>query len=73
MDGLKRGEGFDAFSALYERGTAYGASDIKNDTMVFIFKGEKFELPSLKAHAAARFNGYFYEIPIVELRKLAKE
>lgn len=61
------------FSALYEAGFAYGASDIKMDTMIFQFKSEKFELPTSVVHPYAAYNGYFYEIPIDKLRELERE
>ena len=64
---------FDAFSALYERGVAYGASNIKTDTMIFKFKGQKFEFPTVKVHALTYFNGYFYEAKIDDLRRLERE
>lgn len=61
------------FSSLYEHGFAYGASDIKTDTMIFSFKGEKFELPTSVVHPYTVYNGYFYEIPIDKLRELERE
>lgn len=64
---------YDPFEALYERGIAYGATDIRTDSMIFTFKGEKFEFPTIKAHPIARYNGYFYEAPIDALRKLEAE
>ena len=61
------------FAGLYDRGVAMGESDVKNDRMIFRFRQEVFELPTEKAHAIARYNGYFYEAPIDELRKLEAE
>lgn len=61
------------FAALYERGMAYGHSDIKTDTMTFTFKGEKFTFPTSKAWPFAKYNGYFYEANIDDLRKLEAE
>ena len=61
------------FEALYERGMAYGHSDVKTDTMIFTFKGEKFEFPCAKGLQVARYNGYFYEAKIEDLRRLEAE
>ena len=61
----------DPFTGVYERGAAVGHSDVKNDTMVFRFKGEVFELPSAKALEVAEWTGYFYEAPIERLREAA--
>ena len=65
--------GYDPHEALYERGIAYGKSDIKRDTMIFSFKGEKFEFPTRKAWPIAHYNGYFYEAKIDDLRRLEAE
>ena len=61
------------FEHVYERGIAVGESDIKNDAMVFRFRDEKFKFPAVKAHAIARYNGYWYEAPIDEVRRLEAE
>ena len=63
----------DAFEGIYERGMAYGASNIKTDTMIFTFRGEKFEFPTVVVHPFTRYNGYFYEAPIDDLRRLEAE
>ena len=63
----------DAFEGLYQRGMAYGHSQARTDTMVFKFKGEQFEFPTIKVHPYAIFNGYFYECRIDDLRKLEAE
>ena len=63
----------DGFSGLYDRGIAYGTSDIRTDTMIFTFRGEKFEFPTTAVFPYVRFNGYFYEAQIDDLRKLEAE
>lgn len=62
-----------AFEGVYERGIAVGESDIKRDVLVFRFRGETFEFPMVKAVQVAKYNGYFYEAPIDELRRLEAE
>lgn len=59
--------------AVYDRGFAVGYSSIKNDTMFFRYKDEVFEIPLLKAHPFAQWNGYWYEVHIDDLRKLKAE
>jgi hypothetical protein len=63
----------DPYAGVYERGIAVGHSDVKSDTMVFRFRDEKFELPSIDAMRVARYNGYFYEAHIDDLRRLETE
>ena len=63
----------DPYTAMYERGFAYGHSDVKTDTMVFTFKSEKFEFPTTKAFEIVRWNGYFYEANIEDVRRLEAE
>lgn len=68
------------FEELYARGIAIGHADIKNDTVLYRYKDELFEVPTLEAHALKfldagenapyGFNGYFYTAPIEELRKI---
>jgi hypothetical protein len=41
--------------------------------MNFRFKNEFFTLPTSKALEVASWNGYFYEAPIDDLRKLEAE
>ena len=64
---------FDGFSAMYDRGRAYGVSHIKTDTMTFRFRDELFEFPTMKVHHLARYNGYFWEAEIGDIRKLKAE
>ncbi len=66
-------ERFDPYSALYERGVAVGSSDVQKDAMVFRFRDEVFEFPTLKAFHLARWNGYFYEASVDDIRKLEAE
>ena len=61
------------FEHVYDRGLAVGESDIQRDRMVFRFRAEVFEFPTVKAHAIAKYNGYWYEAPIDEVRKLEAE
>ena len=58
---------------IYDRGIAHGTSDIRTDTMHFIYRGEKFEFPTMVVFPYVRFNGYFYEAQIDDLRKLEAE
>ena len=65
---------FEPFQELYDDGVAIGNSDIRNDMVVFSFRNEKFEFPTIKVVPhIAKFNGYFYEADIEELRKLERE
>ena len=61
------------FAGLYDRGMAMGESSVKTDTMIFRFRRETFEFPTDKLTGVARYNGYFYEAPIDELRRLEAE
>ena len=64
---------FMAYQALYEKGLAVGASDINNDSVVFRFRGETFELPTIKLVGEMEWTGYFYTMKVDRLRKLAQE
>ena len=61
------------FEHVYKRGIAVGESNVRNDKLIFRFRDETFEFPTEKAIHIARYNGYFYEAPIDELRKLEAE
>ena len=61
------------YKALYDSGRAIGEPDIKTDCMVFRFNDEVYEIPLSDINPWALHNGYFYEIPIERLRKLAKK
>ena len=67
------GNPFDGHSALYERGMAYGAANIKTDTIIFRFKEEVFEFPLSVGWPIAHFNGYFYQASIDDVRKIEAE
>ena len=69
MDGVS----FDPYTALYERGTAVGFSDVKTDSVAFRFRDEQFQFPSGRVFPYMKWNGYFYEADINELRKLEAE
>ena len=58
------------FDAVYARGIAVGHSDVKTDTITFRFRNETFTFPIAAAHEVARYNGYFYEASIDDIRKL---
>ena len=59
---------------LIERGIAKGWSDIKRDEIHFEFGEEKFRFPTIALIPhIAKFNGYFYEAKVEELRKLSKK
>ena len=61
---------FEAHGALYKKGIAIGSSDIRTDTMSFVFRKEQFTFPTLKCFHLSFFNGYFYEAKVKALRKL---
>ena len=62
----------DPFEGVYKRGKAMGEADVRNDEMTFRFRNEVFTFPTMHCIHIARFNGYWYEAKISELRKLAK-
>jgi hypothetical protein len=64
---------YDIHASVHETGIATGASDIRTDTMTFRYKGETFTFPSSVVWPFARYNGYFYEAAIDDLRKLEAE
>jgi hypothetical protein len=66
------GSPFEPHESLYDSGRAFGTSDIKSDTMTFRYREEMFVFPTLRVYGVARFNGYFYEADIEDLRKLAE-
>ena len=59
--------------AIFERGFAVGSPNVKDDTMSFRFREEVFEFPTLEVHRFAKWNGYWYEARIEDLRKLKAE
>ena len=64
---------YDIHESVHERGIATGASDVRTDTMTFRFKGETFTFPTRVVWPFARWNGYWYEAAIDDLRKLEAE
>ena len=64
---------FDPHASVYAKGFAVGSPNIRDDTMTFRFEDETYTVPMLKLPPPSElFNGYFYEIQIEKLRKLAK-
>ena len=60
------------YKDVYNSGSAVGDTDIKNDTMVFRYFDEVIEVPlAALPHIPSLYNGYFYVLPIGELRKIA--
>lgn len=64
---------FEPHATLYSLGIAVGWSDIKNDSLVFEFRRERFEFPTIEAFPIAEWNGYFYTAPIIKLRALVEK
>ena len=56
--------------AVYDRGIAVGVSNIRDDTMSFRFRDELFTFPTTRVFGVAKFNGYWYEADIEDLRML---
>lgn len=63
----------DIHATVYEAGIAVGRSDARTDTMTFRFKDETFTFPASVVWPFARYNGYFYEASIDDIRKLEAE
>ena len=57
---------------LHSKGIAVGWSDIAKDALVFEFRGERFEFPTIQASPVAQWNGYFYTAKVAELRAMQK-
>lgn len=66
-------ERFEPHATLHSKGIAVGWSDIKKDAIVFEFRGERFEFPTIEAFPLAEWNGYFYTAKVKELRALQKK
>jgi len=67
-------DGMSIFDAVYESGRAVGDTDIRNDTMIWRWKDEVYEVPLADLPSPATlYNGYFYELPVEKLRRLAKK
>lgn len=56
--------------ALNERGVAVGYPDIRTDSIKFRYFDEYFEFPTVRTIGIAKWNGYFYEADIDDVRKL---
>ena len=62
------------YDALYAKGIAVGESNIKADTLVFRWKDEVFEFPTVALiPGIAAYNGYFYEAEVERLRKMKEQ
>lgn len=66
-------ERFEPHATLHSQGLAVGWSDIKKDSLVFEFRKERFEFPTVEAFPVALFNGYFYTAPVKKLRAMQKK
>ena len=69
-----------SFSDYYKRGIAIGVPDIRNDQLIFFYRGrngmEEYSVPSaaMLAHPQlAKSNGVHYTAKIKDVRKAAKE
>lgn len=56
---------------IYKRGLAIGETNIRTDTMTFRFRDEVYEFPLGEALTVAKYNGYWYEARVKNVRKLA--
>lgn len=66
-------ERFEPHATLHSKGIAVGWSDIKTDSLVFEFRKERFQFPTLEVLPIAEYNGYFYVAPVKKLRALQKK
>ena len=64
---------YDPLSGIWKLGRAYGHSNIKDDSMSFIYLGETFTFPAMRVAPLVRWNGSFYEADVDDLRKLEAE
>lgn len=55
------------------RGFAVGQSDIKTDSVDFVYREEKFNFPSMRVYGYCVPNGSFYLAKVKVLRKLQKQ
>ena len=62
-----------AYEDLYAKGVAVGESDVVNDQIVFRFKEELFEVPTVSSVGIATYNGYFYTAKVDKLRGWEKK
>lgn len=56
--------------ALYERGIAVGHADIKTDAVIFQYWDEEISIPTSRLYGIAKYNGYFYEADIDDVRRM---
>ena len=63
----------DGLEGVFKRGVAVGYSDIKRDEITFRFRRELFTFPTVRVMRVARYNGYFYEADIKDIREMARE
>ena len=64
---------FEPYAALYEKGKAVGESNIRRETMTFRFRDEVFEFATHEVHGISKWNGYFYEAKVADLRRLMEK
>lgn len=64
---------FEPYATLYDKGLAVGHSSIRDDTINFEYRGERFTFPAMQAHPIATYNGYFWTAHIDDVRKLEAE
>ena len=62
-----------AYEELFAKGVAVGMSDVFNDQIVFKFKEEVFEVPTVSSVGIATYNGYFYTAKVDKLRGWEKK
>jgi len=64
------------YESLFRKGVAVGHSDIKTDSVNFIFndKGvcERFTVPTISTVGMATYNGYHYTAKVEKLREWEK-
>lgn len=60
----------DPYREIYRQGRAIGQAEIKTDTVTLRFKDEVFSLPIIEAWEIVRWNGYFWEADIDDVRRL---
>lgn len=56
----------------WKRGLAVGSSDIRTDSIEFVFEKEKFRFPALEVMDLCEQNGTFYTVKVKKLRALRK-
>ena len=56
----------------FARGVAVGLSDVKTDAIVFRFRNKSYRVWTRDCAFEARWNGYFYEMGVKQLRCLRR-